>query len=271
MIRQEYPGAKIIPASPRFSPQFFKGYLEEGLGPTINAIAWHPWYQADPEDRGFRDYAGNVRALKQMAESYGFRGEYMATEWSWFAPYPPSSTDSLRVSEMQKAKYAARLTVTHVGLDVTSFWNETFQTHLADRDVSLLRNTFSADPISPAQPQPVYYVLRTLSTVLEDVAPASLDVVFSRDAADIECFTFKRGTGEILLALWIGGRAGDDAAQHVVTDVSVNDMVFKRAAGFDVLNGTRQELQVTQEGAHTTLRGLVIRDWPLVLALSAEK
>src|SRR4030042_1688729 len=84
-------------------------------------------------------------------------------------PLPPAARDRRHFTEMQKAKIAARFMTTNAALGIPSFWNETFQTHMTSRDVSLLRSTFSADPISPAQPQPIYYVLRTPATALADV------------------------------------------------------------------------------------------------------
>ena len=281
VIREEHPRAKIIPASPGFFPEFIEGYLREGLGPMIDVIAWHPWYQADPSDKAFRSYPEDVVALKKMAESYGFKGEYMATEWSWFAPYPPSHIDKLHITEMQKAKYAARLTVTHVALEITSFWNETFQTHMTNRDVSLLRNTFSADPISPTQPQPIYYVLRTLSTLLENVKPASMDVRFSfpsRSAdlqvcpngdGEVEWYSFRRGRNEVLLAAWIPGTAAGDESdsQEILTDIVLENDAYETATAYDVLNGTSQPLKVSHRAGKTVLRGMKIRDWPVVIGL----
>ena len=266
VIRQEYPEAKIIAVSPGgIATEFIEGYLQEGLGPMIDVIGWHPWYQANPEDKAFRNYPDSVRSLKKMAESYGFKGEYMATEWSWFAPYPPSDCDEFHISEMQKAKYSARLTITHVALDVTSFWNETFQTHMNSRDVSLLRNTFSQDPISPTQPQPVYYTLRTLSTLLEDVRPTSLNISFTNRSREIEWYSFKKGNGEILLAVWIPGTATDDDSQELLTDIVIPNAAFKSATGSDTLNGTEPRLKIFPKGTNTLLKGVRIKDWPFVI------
>ncbi len=269
VIREEYPEAKILLASPGFSLEFIEGYLKEGLGPDLDAIGLHPWYQADPESEAFRNYPNTIRELKRMAESYGFAGEYMATEWTWFAPYPPHADRDLQVSEMQKAKYAARLTVTHVALDIVSFWNETFQTQMGARyEVSLLRNTFSADPICPTQPQPIYYVLRTLSTVLEDVTPISLDISFTNTTSDIEWYAFIRGEGETLLALWLPGRAGDGDEYHILTDIILPNGSYQVAVAYDVLNGITHRLNLTQQGADSVLPGMRVRDWPVVLALT---
>ena len=64
-------------------------------------------------------------------------------------------------------------------MDIISLYNETFQTGRIDWDCNLVRNAFSVDPISPAQPQPVYYVLRSISTVLDGFEAAEFAVTFS--------------------------------------------------------------------------------------------
>ncbi len=99
---------------------------------------------------------------------------------------PDRAGRPLVVSELVKAKYALGLMIRHVGLDMVSLWNETFQTQLTSWSISLLRNTFSADPIPPTQPEAVYYALRTLSTVLEDVKPMEMTVEFSEKTKAFE-------------------------------------------------------------------------------------
>jgi hypothetical protein len=168
---------------------------------------------------------------------------------------------------MQKAKYAARLTLTHAALAITSFWNETFQTQLAHWGIGVLRNTFSADPIDPTQPEPVYYVFRTLSTVLEGVRPAELEVRFSADSGQLEHYTLRRGQKERLVAVWIPGAAGDGAQKEVKTDILLPGVKVSKATAIDVLNGETQELTITSRGSDTLLQGMHLRDWPLVITL----
>ncbi|NLE46498.1 MAG: discoidin domain-containing protein, partial [Chloroflexi bacterium] len=212
VIREEHPDARILAVSQGgFNRDFIISYLKQGLGPLIDVIPWHPFYQADPLDPAFDRYADDVREFKKVCESYGFRGEYMATEWTWSAPYPPTiyvdNEPRIVISEMMKAKYAAQLTIKHVGLDMVSLWNETFQTQGLQWSIGLLRNTFTADPLPPTQPEPVYYVQRTLSTVLEDVSPIDLTVELGALAARCEVWAFVRGNGERLVAIWLKGRA----------------------------------------------------------------
>jgi hypothetical protein len=137
---------------------------------------------------------------------------------------------------------------------------------MTSRDVSLLRNTFSADPISPTQPQPVYYALRTLSTVLESVRPADLQVQFSRENPDLEWYGLEQEGGDLVIALWLAGEAVDDASREHVTDVRLPGSHVTSACAVDTLNGTRFELHVESGGE--SIPAIRLRDWPLILMLT---
>ncbi|MBN1421937.1 MAG: hypothetical protein JXP34_24405, partial [Planctomycetes bacterium] len=144
-------------------------------------------------------------------------------------------------------------------------WNETFQTHMTSRDVSLLRNTFSADPISPTQPQPIYYVLRTLSTALEDARPSSADVRLTPPHPDLEWHALERGDGDLLVALWLAGEAVDDASREHVIDLRVPAVRQGAVHAIDTLNGIRHELQA--DPGSGVVRGIHVRDWPLIIEI----
>jgi hypothetical protein len=260
-IRDEYPEARIVNVG---ASGVDLDFIEQGvreLGDLIDAVGFHPYYGADPQE--IRKYPGIIAELRQRLAKHGFHGELMASEWDWTAPYPPTSREQF--TEMQKAKISARFATTNVALEIAAFWNELFQTHMTSHDVSLLRNTFSADPISPTQPQPVYYALRTLSTALEDVKPAQVEVEFAPGHEDIEWHAFERGNGEVLVAVWLAGEAVDDASREHATAVRVPSIRCNAAYAIDVLNGTRHELRVSDSG---TLKSIRIRDWPLIVVLS---
>jgi len=266
VIREEYPEARIVLNSTSgvytCDINFIAACVEKMHG-LFNVVGFHPFYNAEPQR--IRKYPEQIAELRQRLAEVGFDGEIMATEWSWFAPYPPADRDAQHFTEMQKAKIAARFMTTNVALGIPSFWNETFQTHMTSRDVSLLRNTFSADPISPTQPQPIYYVLRTLSTALEDVKPAKVKVEFSPGHEDLELYALKRGNGDLVIAVWLAGEAVDDASREHVTDISVPVGDRNAAFGIDTLNGTRHELKVSPNSG--TLDGIRIRDWPFIIVL----
>jgi hypothetical protein len=263
-IREEYPEARIVTASTSGIDVSFIEACATQLKGLIDVVGFHPYYNDDPRD--IRDYPQRIAALKERLATLGFSGELMATEWSWFASYPAAARDKHHFTEIQKAKIAARFATTNVALGIPSFWNETFQTHMTSRDVSLLRNTFSADPISPTQPQPVYYALRTLSTALEDVKPAKVNVSFSPEHPDLEWHALERGNRDVLIAVWLAGEAVDDGSRQHVADISVPLAGCHAAYGIDTLNGTRHELRISPDSG--TLRGVQIRDWPFIIVIS---
>lgn len=238
--------------------------MKEGVGKLVDVIAWHPFYGADPESPQFRNYTNDVKDIKKLAESYGFRGEYHANEYTWSAPYPAGNRPA--VSELVKAKYVARLTLTHVGLDVASFFNRTWQDQGVNLDNTLFRNAFSADPINPLQPQPAYYVMRTLSTVLENTTPTQIDAEFSNREKGFETVGLKLKNGDLLLAIWIPGRASDDSSD-VTTDIIFPHTQFQQATGIDVLNGSEQVLRSSKSKGKSILKGMLIKDYPIVLKL----
>jgi hypothetical protein len=266
VIRKADPDARIMLGSTGgFDRNAILACLSEGLGPELDAIGWHPFYQTAPDSPAYRSYRRDVAEFKRECEALGFKGRYAATEWTWVAPYPPPP-DGFRCSEMQKAKYSARLMIAHCGMDIISLYNETFQTGRIDWDVPLLRNAFQSDPISPAQPQPIYYVLRTISTVLDDFHASEFPVEFS-SSKDFDCYTFRRGDGELLVAVWIPDRAEDGIVEEK-SDIILPGVRAKGAWAVDTMNGTEQELNLTYRDNTTVLEGMLIKDYPVFIRIA---
>ncbi|MBN1918230.1 MAG: hypothetical protein JW889_09995, partial [Verrucomicrobia bacterium] len=267
VIREAYQEARIVlnstAAISSYDIDFIGASLDRMRG-LFDVVGVHPYYNTDPQE--IRKYPERIATLKGRLAEVGFDGEIMATEWSWFASYPPADRDERHFTEMQKAKIAARFMTTNVAFGIPSFWNETFQTHMTSRDVSLLRNTFSGDPISPTQPQPIYYMLRTLSTALEDVKAAEVKVEFTPGHEDLEWHVLERGNGDLVIAVWLAGVTVDDASREHVTDIRLAGTGFKAAEGIDTLNGTRYKLKIAADA--DTLKAIHVRDWPLIIVLS---
>ena len=274
VIREEYPQAKIIPASDGWSPgddfAWFKTLGEEGVLSQVDVIGFHPFYDSSAVDARLVSFAKTFPQFKKMMEGFGFKGEYMATEWTFAAPYPSADLEKAEVhSEIQKAIYAARLSITFARLGIANFWNETFQTMQTRWALSLFRNNFSNEVICPTQPEAVYYMLRTLSTALEDVKGADLPVTFSDKRREVEHYGFVRSTDEKLLAFWLPGiaevRGGKPAS--MTTDVVIKGAKGRSATIIDVLNGTEQELKVEPTAEGIVIRKIHVQNWPLIIRL----
>lgn len=238
------------------------------LAREVDVIGWHPIYQTNPEAPHMAVYPADVRALQAYCRAHGFRGEFMASEWnygaSYPAPTPPNWWGDFVCSEMEKAKYVARLTVLHTALAVTSIFCEQWNSYYP-LDLTLMRRTVAADPISPEQPQAAYYVMRNLATALEGLEPA--EFAFTLDGAPESCraFTLAR-PGARVLALWQDGLARDHCA-GVPCDI-VLDRPPRSVTAYDPMNGTEQSLICTPDGAGARIPGVLIRDYPVLLYLA---
>jgi hypothetical protein len=273
VIREEAPEAKIMPASPgwlvRDDFAWFKALGEEGLLKQVDVIGFHPFYNVSPVDPDLESFPSAFPRFKKMMEGYGFTGQYMATEWTYAAPYPASDMGlgGLVHSEIQKAVYAARLSITFADLGIVNFWNETFQTMQTHWALSLLRNTFSNEVICPPQPEAVYYMLRTLSTALEDVKGTDLPVTFTDKRREVAAHGFVRSNGEKLVAFWLPGLMQElgEHAGVLPTDVIIKGVKGEGATIIDVLNGTEQPLEVERSAEGVVVRKVHVQEWPLII------
>lgn len=241
------------------------------LAREVDEIGWHPFYQTDPD--GLEHYTADVRALQRWLRDVGFRGHCMATEWNYSAVYPPLSEfeaqrawcGGFKATEMEKAKYVAQVFTRHTALGVESFFCEMYFPYFSMLDLSLLRRSFDADPISPLQPQAAYYVTRNLATMLDGLEPAEFACEVSPAPQRLECFTFSAPEGHAV-ALWRGGHA-QDQREGVAVDVRLK-VPCRSAAAYDPINGVRQDLVITPHGGDTEIKGLLVSDAPLIIRLS---
>jgi hypothetical protein len=243
------------------------------LAREVDEIGWHPFYQTDPDQ--LTGYCADVRALRDWLRATGFRGHCMATEWNYSALYPPMAAEDsgrawcggFRATEIEKAKYVAQVFVRHTALGMESFFCEMYFPTFGVLDLSLLRRSFDADPISPLQPQAAYYVVRNLATMLDELEPGTLQFSIDRAPRNLEVHPLKAPDG-MALALWLGGRA-KDRCDGVSIDVQVK-VAYRRAVACDPMNGVRQPLTLDNQGDTTVIRGVIVRDCPLIVRLSNQ-
>jgi len=277
VIREEYPQAKIVPASPGWmisnNHSFLRALGEEGLLSQVDMIGFHPFYNTSPVHPAVLSFPEEFPRFKKMMEGYGFKGKYMATEWDYFSAYPVSDIEDYwnipAYSELEKAMYSTRMSIMFANLGIANFWNETFQTMQTMRGLSLFRNQFSNEVICPTQPEPVYYMLRTLSTALEDVKGTDLPVTFTDQRRSVQYFGFTRSNGEKLVAFWLSGLMEEPAgnAGVLATDILIKGVKGQGATVIDTLNGTEKPLNVEQTADGVALRKVNVRNWPLIVRL----
>jgi hypothetical protein len=271
VIRTEAPTAKIILGSASGSPSQFESQpenqhrwlydnMDQGIGPLVDVIAWHPFYNVDPDSDYFRRYPSLVREFQAYAQSRGFKGTYMATEINW-GSWP---------GEMRKAKVLLRAFLTNLGLGVTPFVNNAFDGSIY-WNMSLLRNTFSQQPYNVVMPEPSFYALRTLSTVMEGTNVASAAVNFSDPTTPYETYVFKTEGGELLLVIMTPGTSENDFSHYRQTDLTLKNFRVAAVTGVDLIDGVEQELKYQQQGADVVVPGIRVPDYPMIIKLAPAK
>jgi hypothetical protein len=278
IIREECPEAKVMLGS---VSGFCHGIARTGvpepgsrslfldavaaLAPDVDLIGWHPFYQTGAESENYREYADNIRVFCAWAEEQGFRGEYLASEYNYGANYPeaakPHWWGNADCTELQKAKYVAQISTLHTALGIGSFFCEVWGNPTYPHDLSLMRRAFNADPFTPLQPQAAYYAMRNLATALDGCRPAD----FAHEVTGGESIQVcpMGCPGEQVLALWLPGIPVDDKAGQPV-DIRVCG-AYTRVVGYDCLSGCEQELASETDGDDTSVRGVLVRDYPLLV------
>lgn len=235
------------------------------LAPEVDLIGWHPFYQTDPTSPAYREYAANIRAFRGWAASLGFRGECLASEYNFGANYPlpakPHWWGTAECSELQKAKLVAQVSVLHTALGIGSFFCEVWGNPTYPLDLSLMRRAFNADPITPLQPQAAYYAMRNLATALDGCRPASFAYQVMGAPDDLQVYPMA-SPGARWLALWRSGQPVDDQP-GVPVDLRLPRCT--RVVGYDCLSGCEQGLITETDSAGTWVKGVLVRDYPLLV------
>jgi hypothetical protein len=274
IVREECPDAKILlGSSAGWWGQNDSMRADDGwpmrtisaLAKDVDIVGFHPMYHTNPQSAAFLSYPEDLASFRNAARAKGFNGDLWVTEFLWAAPYPNGwLAEQFPHSEITKAKCMAVVNVLHSALGIVSIWNETWNGQLTWWDVGLMRNTFSADPHSPRQPQPAYYVMRTLCTVMDSLTPADFDVTVTAPQA-VRTYTLA-GPSQKVIAVWLPGAVGDgDPA--VACDVVLPGHVFQQAVGIDLMNGTEQRLNVSDADGQPILKNVLLKDWPVLIRL----
>lgn len=216
----------------------------------------------------------NKQAIKDC-NALGFKGAYIVSEvYSW-ALYPPGprklNAGGPRVSpyygysEMVRAKYVAQNLTGSAGLNMMAFYCNTYYVS-ACVGQSLCRIPVPSQTLSVIQPDPAYYMLRTLCTVLDDWTGAEFPVSFSA-GTEFETFTFRRGKSEMMVASWIPGETTDGVVE-TKTDITLPGVRAEAGWVINIMNGTEQKLVLSDGPSGSTFKGILVKDYPTLLRVN---
>jgi hypothetical protein len=206
----------------------------------------------------------------------------MATEFAYWAKpnVPGQHWESMGGSctKLVKAKYAARVLAMHAGMGIPAYWNETIE--------FAFRPTSNGGLQGPYQPEPIYYVLRTLCTIFDGIKPASMPVELipcepepakvvddlpyyaipsGEPAQPIVYYSFKMPDGGSMIILWYDGPGSDDFSP-VVVDCKL-PFNAKSVIAVDVLNGVTQKLISENNGDNLIIKGMKVAYYPVIVEL----
>jgi hypothetical protein len=204
----------------------------------------------------YYEYPELIRRIKQTAEEHGFRGDYLATELNWGVEGPaagiifdPSVPWPMLYTQAEAAKYLARAVVLHLGMGVAA-----------------------GHPSGMAELMPVSYtVVQNLCTVMAgheaiDV-PVEIDIDYEGPVA--YC-AFRYPNGDRILAVWTDGVAQDEDPGALAA-ITFPGLVTEAVTGIDVLHGFEQELRFETANENTIIRGLLVKDYPILIRLRDVK
>lgn len=252
VIRGIDPEAKIIVGGisgledPEAREYLFQ-ILQSDIMPLVDIVSWHPFFGDSPQYDEFREYyysySSLVQQIKDTASAHGFKGEYRADELTWRTSVNPSPSQPRIYSEIAAAKYYARGSLLHLGMDVAVGV-------MIDPRLLVIRSTTG-----------------NLCTLMVGARPQSGSIEIQSQATNVKSYGFSLPNGDQLIAIWSDGVAVDDDP-GIPSTLIIPAISNWYATGTDVLNGIEQKLITSNENNNLIIRGLLIKDYPIVIRLS---
>jgi hypothetical protein len=255
VIREEDPQAKIVVGgSSNLLNLDYRNYLfsvlRSDVMPLVDGVALHPMYGPSPQYDDVRMYYYNypslIAEIKNVASEHGFTGEFIAEEMDWRTRLNPNPYEPWEYTSITAAKYYARGILINLGLGL--------RTGVAGENYDQI----------PA----IVRVMQSLGATMGGVNADSLEVEIQSQATNIVSYAFSLPGGDMLLALWTDGAAVDDDP-GVLAGLTFPGLSAGRVTGVDVLNGIEQELISESQGGNLIVRNLMVKDYPILLRLTA--
>ena len=236
----------------------------------IDAVAWHPLDIADGK------YFNAVKEFRECCKRLGFNGDYFANEIYAGAAYPPGpllETGDLwwqksifRMTDIQEAKSYSSSMAGHGSPQIES---GPCHVHFSGypHPQSVCRTTVPSQVVAPSQPKPSYYVIRNLSTIMDDFYEFDFPVLIS-DNNGLVYFTLEKSDKtERMIAMFLEAPWTDEVKSKSI-DIKLTDINVKDAYFLDSFNGTEQKLIIGDSKSGISLNDIVVKDYPVFIRLA---
>ncbi len=280
-IKQANPDAKVcFGGTAGSAPDFWRIALDEGAGPYLDLVAFHPYGHGTPEGAPshfltavdgkmdwkprpaeITDYEIEINAFRSLVRKYNPSLDVWANEMNWFAPGEPANPGMGDMSELSQAKHLARFYATNAWLGCGAVWWSLYNAN-GVQEWAVLR---SAD----MSPRAAYYSAGYVSTVLDAVTAAD-DIrpeVIGRVPDDLVVKAYRNDAGELIVGLWLKSSA-NDGCQPVEVSLRVPSLQAAKIELLDSLYGYRQMAKFENAGGSVTLDRLLVGDWPLFVRIA---
>jgi hypothetical protein len=260
VIHEEDPNAKIAiaPVVLFFARNYLKTVIESDLMTMVDVVQWNGIFNVLPNDSFYGDYyyqyPSIIEGIRDTATAHGFDGEYWSCGISYssveYGEDPAEYEWGVPSTGKQAAKYSLRAIVMHLGLDIG----------------------ISLSSWLPDVPELTPWVHRTTSRlykVLAGTKPIELAVELEGEPANTVNNTFKLPNGDILFSFWTHGEAVDDDS-GVSTTLTFPGLSAQQVIAIDTLNGFEQELITEVENESLAIRGIFVRDYPIILHINND-
>lgn len=252
LIRDACPHAKIVVGSTAYlrnSESYLMTIVQSDLMPLVDVVAWHSMFGSSPAHPEHSDfyysYPAIVQRIKDEAIAHGFSGEFRGDEIVWRSPDCPwcAAEDPL-YTDITAAKYFARGITINLGLDL----------NVSPTGISTLRKE-------------TFAVVQNLATVFAGATTVHFPVEIQSPIARLASYTFALPNDGHLVALWNDGAAVDEDP-GVESTLILPGFAGQIAVGIDPLHGLVQPLVTSNDGQNLVIRGLRVKDYPLLVRLS---
>ncbi|MHB1485790.1 MAG: discoidin domain-containing protein [Saccharofermentanales bacterium] len=262
-----------------FAPEYIEKVLEQGAGPYIDIIAYHPYGRILPEsssgtldwkdgklnpvkseETGIRDCDEEIEILKKRISPFNDKLQIWENEMNWFAPGQPASdewTGFFRdTSDITQAKYLARWFILNLAADISSIWWSLYNENYT-QEWALIRSGTKKKSIA-------YFVLQRISSIFDS---GVIDNDIKIDLTGIENYrshVFRNDQEELIIAFWTPVEA-EDHFDGKETNLIIESKIPGDAQCIDILNGVSQKMVVFRNCVKTIIPDLKIYDYPIVI------